>query len=86
MLGALSLGCNPKRQKIDTRSELSYSDNEEGLDSDLIVDWCRHQTFLEQTNDDLDGKDFGYSSKVLDSLEVDYDKGVENESQDDSNK
>ena len=60
MLAALLLGHAPKRQKIDTRSKLSYSDNKEGLDSNPIINWCRHWTFLEQTNNNLDSEDLGY--------------------------
>jgi hypothetical protein len=86
VLAAPSSDRNPERQKRDTRSELSYSDDEEGLDSDPIVDRRRHRAFLEQTNDDPDSEDFGYSSEVSDGLEVDYDEGVEDESQDDSDR
>jgi hypothetical protein len=86
MLAAPSSGRNPKRQKINTRSELSYDDDEEGSDSDLIVDRRRDRAFLEQTNDDPDSEDFGYSSDVSNGLEVDYDEGMEDESQDDSNR
>ena len=83
MLAGPLLGCDPKRQRIDTSSGLSCGDNGENLDDDSIVDQRRHWMFLDLTND---GEDPRFSSDVLDGLDTNYNQYVEDEGQDDMDK
>ena len=53
------------------------------MDDDSIVDWCRHQMFLDLTND---GEDPGFSSDMSDGLDTNYNQYVEDEGQDDMDK
>ena len=78
LAGPLS-GGDPKRQRIDTRDDLSCGDDEESSDNDSIVDHRRHRTFLDLTND---GEDPGFSSDVSDGLDTNYNQYVEDEGQD----
>src|SRR5438045_974904 len=83
VLAGPSSGRDPKRQRIDTSSGLSCGDNGENSDNDSIVDWRRHQTFLDLTND---GEDPRFSSDMSDGLDTNYNQNVEDEGQDDMEK